>query len=148
MVFQGYYGQPEVTAYTFRGGWHHTGDVGRFDPDGYLYYVRRKPEKELIKPGGENVYPAEVESVIMQLEGVTGVCVFGVPDAQWGEAIKAVVETVDGAHLTAAQVRDFVASRIARFKRPQWVAFTTALPKNAEGLIDREAVKATWGEAR
>jgi long-chain acyl-CoA synthetase len=145
VVFQGYFGQPDVTAQTFRGGWHHTGDVGRFDPDGYLYYVRRKPEKELIKPGGENVYPAEVESVIMQLSGVTGVCVFGVPDPQWGEAIKAVVETTELVHFTAAQVRDFVASRIARFKRPQWVAFTTALPRNAEGMVDREAVKATWG---
>ena len=92
VVFQGYFDQPEVTAQTFRGGWHHTGDVGRFDTDGYLYYVQRKPEKALIKPGGENVYPAEVEAVIMELEGVTGVCVFGVPDAQWGEAIKAVVE--------------------------------------------------------
>ena len=69
LVFQGYFGQPDVTAYTFRNGWHHTGDVGRFDADGYLYYVKRKPEKELIKPGGENVYPAEVETVIMQMDG-------------------------------------------------------------------------------
>ena len=58
-----------MTAYTFRNGWHHTGDVGRFDADGYLHYVKRKPEKELIKPGGENVYPAEVETVIMQMAG-------------------------------------------------------------------------------
>src|SRR5947209_8329432 len=77
LVFQGYFDQPEVTAYTFRNGWHHTGDVGRFDADGYLHYVRRKPEKELIKPGGENVYPAEVETVIMQMECVSGVCVYG-----------------------------------------------------------------------
>ena len=148
LVFQGYYDQPEVTAYTFRNDWHHTGDVGRFDEAGYLYYVKRKPEKELIKPGGENVYPAEVESVIMQLEGVTGVCVFGVPDAQWGEAIKAVVETAPAVSLTAAQVIDFVGSKIARYKRPKWVEFTAVLPKNSEGLVEREAVKATWGEAR
>jgi long-chain acyl-CoA synthetase len=146
VVFQGYYGQPDVTAYTFRNDWHHTGDVGRFDEAGYLYYVRRKPEKELIKPGGENVYPAEVEAVIMQMPGVTGVCVFGVPDAQWGEAIKAVVETPTETLLSAAQVSEFVASKIARFKRPKWVTFTAALPKNAEGLVDREAVKSTWGE--
>ena len=145
IVFQGYYEQPEVTAYTFRGGWHHTGDVGRFDADGYLYYVRRKPEKELIKPGGENVYPAEVESVIMQLPAVSGVCVFGVPDAQWGEAIKAAVEIAPGATLTAEQVIEHVASTIARFKRPKWVVFTEALPKTADGAVDREAVKATWG---
>jgi long-chain acyl-CoA synthetase len=148
LVFQGYYDQPEVTAYTLRHDWHHTGDVGRFDEAGYLYYVQRKPEKELIKPGGENVYPAEVESVIMQLEGVTGVCVFGVPDAQWGEAIKAVLETAPGVQLTAAQVIDFVGSKIARYKRPKWVAFTAALPKTAEGLVEREAVKVAWGEAK
>jgi acyl-CoA synthetase (AMP-forming)/AMP-acid ligase II len=81
LVFQGYYAQPDVTAYTLRNGWHHTGDVGRFDADGYLYYVKRKPEKELIKPGGENVYPAEVETVIMQMAGVQRVCVYGIPDA-------------------------------------------------------------------
>ncbi|MEX2220425.1 MAG: AMP-binding protein [Candidatus Rokuibacteriota bacterium] len=144
LVFQGYFGQPEVTAYTFRNGWHHTGDVGRFDADGYLHYVKRKPEKELIKPGGENVYPAEVEAVIMQIAGVTGVCVYGIPDAKWGEAIKAVVEVrAAGAH-TAEQVTDFVGTRIARFKRPQVVAFCEALPRNAEGVVDRDAVKAKW----
>ncbi len=101
-MFQGYFAQPEVTAHTFRNGWHHTGDVGRFDDEGYLYYVRRKPEKELIKPGGENVYPAEVETVIVQMEGVTGACVFGIPDTKWGEAIKAVVEVKPAGRYTGA----------------------------------------------
>ena len=145
LVFQGYFGQPDVTAYTFRNGWHHTGDVGRFDAEGYLHYVKRKPEKELIKPGGENVYPAEVEAVIMQMAGVTGVCVYGIPDAKWGEAVKAVVEVAaPGAH-TAQQVTDFVGGKIARFKRPHVVTFCDALPRTAEGTIDREAVKAKWG---
>jgi len=147
LVFQGYFGQPDVTAYTFRNGWHHTGDVGRFDGDGYLYYVRRKPEKELIKPGGENVYPAEVETVIMQMEGVSGVCVYGVPDARWGEAIKAVVEVEAAGRYTAQQVSDFVASKIARFKRPHAVVFADSLARTAEGGVDREAVKAKWGDA-
>jgi acyl-CoA synthetase (AMP-forming)/AMP-acid ligase II len=146
LVFQGYFAQPDVTAYTFRNGWHHTGDVGRFDADGYLYYVKRKPEKELIKPGGENVYPAEVETVIMQMDGVTGVCVYGVPDSRWGEAVKAVVE-VPGGRYTAAQVSDFVGSRIARFKRPHVVVFTEALPRGADGAVDREAVKQAFGQA-
>ncbi|MCH9671926.1 MAG: AMP-binding protein [Gammaproteobacteria bacterium] len=145
LIFQGYFGQPEVTEHTFRGGWHHTGDVGRFDETGTLYYVKRKPEKELIKPGGENVYPAEVETVIMDMDGVRGVCVFGVPDAKWGEAIKAVVET--DASLTAEQVRDFVGSRIARFKRPQHVLFSSDLPRDDTGSVDREAVKERWAEA-
>ncbi len=145
LVFQGYFGQPDVTAYTFRNGWHHTGDVGRFDADGYLHYVKRKPEKELIKPGGENVYPAEVETVIMQMEGVTGVCVYGIPDVKWGEAIKAVVEVAAPGRHSPQQVTDFVGSKIARFKRPHAVAFTEVLPRTAEGAVDREAVKTRWG---
>ena len=104
LVFQGYFAQPDVTAYTLRNGWHHTGDVGRFDADGYLYYVKRKPEKELIKPGGENVYPAEVETVMMQMAGVSGVCVYGIPDVKWGEAIKAVVEVKPAGRYTAEDV--------------------------------------------
>ncbi len=99
----------------------------------------------MIKPGGENVYPAEVESVIMEIDGVTGVCVFGVSDTQWGEAIKAVVETA--ASLTAEQVIDHVGNRIARFKRPRHVAFTEQLPTTDDGLVDRDAVKTNWSEA-
>ena len=143
-VFQGYFDQPDVNEYTFRGGWHHTGDVGRFDPDGYLHYVKRKPEKELIKPGGENVYPAEVESTIVELAEVNAACVFGVPDRKWGEGIMAVVETADAGRLTAEQVIEHVGSRIARFKRPQHVAFTGSLPRDESGAVDREAVKAEW----
>jgi len=146
LVFQGYFAQPDVTAYTFRNGWHHTGDVGRFDGDGYLHYIKRKPEKELIKPGGENVYPAEVETVIMQMADVTAVCVYGVADAKWGEAIKAVVEARPADRHTAQQVIDFVGSRIARFKRPHAVVFTDRLPRGADGAVDRDAVRATWGE--
>ena len=145
VVFQGYFGQPDVTAYTLRNGWHHTGDVGRFDDEGWLYYVRRKPEKELIKPGGENVYPAEVESVIVQMDGIGAACVYGIPDVKWGEAIKAIVEVRPTDRYTVQQVVDFVGSKIARFKRPHAVAFTDALPRTADGAVDREAVKTRWG---
>ena len=146
LVFQGYFAQPDVTAYTFRNGWHHPGDVGRYDAEGYLYYVKRKPEKELIKPGGENVYPVEVETVIMQMDGVTGVCVYGIPDAKWGEAVKAVVEVKTPGRYTDRDVSEFVGGRIARFKRPHAVAFTDALPRAADGAVDRDAVKAAWGD--
>jgi acyl-CoA synthetase (AMP-forming)/AMP-acid ligase II len=148
LVFQGYFDQPDVTAYTFRNGWHHTGDVGRLEADGYLHYVKRKPEKELIKPGGENVYPAEVETVIVQMREVSAACVYGVPDPRWGEAVKAVVEVAGGVRPTAQQVSDFVGERIARFKRPQVVVFTEALPRGADGSVDRDAVKARWGDGR
>ena len=147
LVFRGYFAQPDVTAYTLRDGWHHTGDVGRFDADGYLHYVKRKPEKELIKPGGENVYPAEVEKVVMQMAGVSGVCVYGIPDVRWGEAIKAVVEVAPAGRYTPGDVSEFVGARIARFKRPHAVAFTDALPRTPDGAVDRDAVKARWGDA-
>ena len=104
----------------------------------------RRPEKELIKPGGENVYPAEVETVIMEIPEVRAVCVFGVPDAQWGEAIKAVVESGDRG-LTAERVIDHVAARIARYKKPKWVEVTDALPRTADNGVDRDAVKSRWG---
>lgn len=145
VVMKEYYGQPDVTEHTFRGGWHHTGDVGRYDDEGYLFYVKRKPEKELIKPGGENVYPAEVESVIMEMDGVSAVCVFGIPDKQWGEAIKAVVESTQSS-LEAQQVIDFVGGRIARFKRPKFVEFTDKIPRDDAGEVDRDAVKDAWGK--
>jgi len=93
------------------------------------------------------VYPAEVESVIVQLPGVTGVCVYGIPDARWGEAIKAVLEVTPAGRHTAQQVGDFVASKIARFKRPHAIVFTDALPRTADGAVDRDAVKARWGDA-
>ena len=76
----------------------------------------------------------------------TGVCVFGVPDTQWGEAIKAVVEVPASQGLTVAAVREYVGSRIARYKRPTWVEFTTSLPRNPVGMVDRDAVQSLWGK--
>ncbi len=145
MVFAGYWRDPDATDFTFRRGWHHTGDVGKFDAEGYLYYVGRKPEKELIKTGGENVYPAEVERVIQEMPEVAAVCVIGVPDPKWGEAVKAVVELAPGQTLTAEQVSAAVVSRIAAYKKPQRVDFVSKLPRQANGEIDRAAVKAAHG---
>ena len=81
------------------------------------------------------------------MDGVSAACVYGVPDVKWGEAIKAVVEVKAAGRYTAQQVSDFVASKIARFKRPHAVVFTDALPRTAEGAVDREAVKVKWGVA-
>jgi long-chain acyl-CoA synthetase len=145
VVFKGYWGLEEDTAYTFRNGWHHTGDIGRFDEDGYLWYVKRKAEKELIKPGGENVYPVEVEKAILAHEAVAEASVIGVPDQQWGEAIKAVCVLKSGKALEAQELIDFVAGRIARYKKPKYVVFVDALPKLADGGIDRDQVKKTHG---
>jgi acyl-CoA synthetase (AMP-forming)/AMP-acid ligase II len=147
VVFSGYWHDVDATQYTFRDGWHHTGDLGKFDAEGYLYYVGRKPEKELIKSGGENVYPAEVEQVIQDLPQVVAVCVIGVPDKKWGEAVKAVIELAPGVSLSADQVRSAVSERIASYKKPRFVDFIDKLPLTSEGEIDRVAVKAEHGRA-
>jgi long-chain acyl-CoA synthetase len=145
LIFAGYWRDPDTTDYTFRRGWHHTGDIGRFDAENYLYYVGRKPEKDLIKSGGENVYPAEVERVIQDLPEVAAVCVIGVPHPKWGEAVKAVVELKSGQALTAEQVSAAVADRIAAYKKPQSVDFVEKMPRQPGGEIDRAAIKAAHG---
>jgi acyl-CoA synthetase (AMP-forming)/AMP-acid ligase II len=145
MVFQGYWNLPQDTAATFRSGWHHTGDLGRLDADGYLWYSGRKAEKELIKPGGENVYPAEVEKVILQHPAVEKTAVIGVPDPKWKEAIKAVCQLKPGQSLTSGALIRFVGERIARFKKPQHVEFVTEMPLTAGGEIDRRKVKELFG---
>ena len=146
MVFKGYWGLPEDNAHTFREGWHHTGDLGRFDADGYLFYAGRKAEKELIKPGGENVYPAEVEKVILLHPAVAKTAVIGVPDPKWKEGIKAVCELRPGQSLTAAELIGFVGQRIASFKKPQYVEFVEAMPARQDGTVDREQVKTLYGK--
>ena len=146
LVFLGYWNLEEDNRYTFRNDWHHTGDIGRLDENGYLWYVKRKAEKELIKPGGENVYPAEVEKIILQNPQVAEVAVIGVKDLEWGEAIKAVCVPKPGSSLTPQELVDFVASRIARFKKPKYIEFVSALPKCPDGSIDRERVKASYGK--
>ena len=146
MVFQGYWNLPEDTEATFRNGWHHTGDLGRLDAEGYLWYSGRKPEKELIKPGGENVYPVEVEKVILQHPAVEKTAVIGIPDPKWKEAIKAVCLLKSGQNLTPEALIQFVGERIARFKKPQYVEFVSEMPRTAAGEIDRQKVKELYGQ--
>ena len=146
-VFKGYWRCDADNAFTFRNDWHHTGDQGAFDADGYLWYKGRLPAKELIKPGGENVYPAEVEREIAAHPAIEDVVVIGVPDAQWGEAVKAVCSFKSGQTATAQEIIDFVGGRIARYKRPKFVAFVEAMPKTAAGAIDRTKVKEAHGRA-
>jgi len=145
LVFEGYWGEEELTRHTFREGWHHTGDVGRLDGNGFLWFVGRKAEKELIKPGGENVYPAEVEKVVLEHPGVAEVSVIGVPDPKFGEGIKAVCVLKPGVGLTEQELIAFVAGRIARYKKPGYVQFVASLPKKEDGAVDRAKVKELYG---
>ena len=145
LVFQGYWDEEGLTKYTFREGWHHTGDMGRLDKEGFLWFVGRKAEKELIKPGGENVYPIEVEKIILEHPSIQEVSVIGVPDPKFGEGIKAICVLKPNANLTEQELIDFVAGKIARYKKPGYVEFVAALPKKEDGSVNRVKVKAMFG---
>lgn len=145
VVFAGYWRREADTETTFRAGWHHTGDLGRFDPDGYLFYAGRSPAKDLIKTGGENVYPAEVERALRDHPAVAAAAVIGVPDPTWGEAVKAICVRRPGHDLSERDLIDFVGGRIARYKRPRSVVWVDALPLTPAGAVDRARVKAEHG---
>ena len=144
-VFIGYWGLPDDTAQTFRGGWHHTGDLGCFDTDGFLWYEGRKADKELIKPGGENVYPMEVERVILEHPSVDKAVVFGVPDPKWKEGIKAVCRLKPGKQLDSESLIRFVGDRIASYKKPQYVEFISDFSMLSDGSPDRAGIKKRYG---
>ena len=141
LVFQGYWKQAELSKYTLRNGWHHTGDIGRLDEDGYLWFIGRKEEKEFIKSGGENIYPAEVENVLLEHPHVQEAVVFGVSDEKYGEGIKAVCILTESSDLSEQELADFVKSKIATYKRPRYIEFVSSLPKKNNGSIDKKLVK-------
>jgi long-chain acyl-CoA synthetase len=145
MIFKGYWNLPADNEYIFREGRHHTGDLGRFDEDGFLWYAGRKAEKELIKPGGENVYPAEVEKVILQHPAVDKTVVFGVPDPKWKEGIKAVCLLKAGENLEPQELIKFVGGRIASYKKPQYIEFIIDFPLLKDGSPDRTRIKELYG---
>lgn len=148
LVFSGYWNEPEMTRQTLRGGWHHTGDVGRMDEQGYLWFIKRKAEKELIKSGGENVYPKEVEDVIREHPQINEVVVIGIKDRGWGEAVKAICSCKSKESLSAQELIDFLVDKIAKHKRPKHIEFVDSLPTLRNGRLDRERIKVLYGNPK
>ncbi len=132
-LMQGYWNRPEATDEAFEGGWFHTGDIARMDPDGDLYIVDRK--KDMFISGGENVYPAEVENAIFELPQVAETAVIGLKDQKWGEVGLAVVALKPGEQLNAEGVIEFLKERLAKYKVPKQVIFVDQLPRNAAGKV-------------
>jgi acyl-CoA synthetase (AMP-forming)/AMP-acid ligase II len=132
-VLSGYWKNPEATAASFTDGWFHTGDVGRWDAEGYLYIVDRK--KDMILTGGENVYPREVEEVLYRHPAVVEAAVIGAPDPKWGEKVVAVISVRAGHEVSGTELVAFCREEIASYKKPRHVVFIDALPKNASGKV-------------
>jgi fatty-acyl-CoA synthase len=133
LVTPGYWNKPEATAASFVDGWLKTGDAARCDADGYIYIVDRW--KDMYISGGENVYPAEVETVLHGLAGIAEAAVIGTPDERWGEVGAAFVVLRPGANLSEGAIITHCSQNLARFKVPRTVSFIDVLPRNAAGKI-------------
>jgi fatty-acyl-CoA synthase len=141
-VMAGYWDDPERTAEVLTDGWYHTGDAGSLDDEGFLYI--RDRYKDMIISGGENVYPAEVESALLHLPGIEEAAVIGVPDQKWGEVGLAVLVATPGAQTDPDAVRTALRERLAGFKIPHHVRFVDALPKTATGKIRKFDLRARY----
>jgi acyl-CoA synthetase (AMP-forming)/AMP-acid ligase II len=134
-----YWQLPQETEETLKDGWLYTRDMARVDRDGYIYLVDRK--SEMIISGGLNIYPNEVEQVLYEHPAVLEAAVFGVPDKDWGEAVKAVVALKPGTKATEHEIIDFCKSRLTSYKKPKSIDFMTSLPKSPEGKVLRRAMR-------
>jgi fatty-acyl-CoA synthase len=141
-----YWNAPGETAQAFAKGWYRSGDLGHFDAEGHLYVVARK--KDMIISGGENIYPAEVETVLLECPAIEEACVVGRPEARWGEAVVAAVVLKPGRHMTEAEALALFEGRIARYKHPREVRFLERLPRSALGKVQKDAVRAAIAEGR
>lgn len=147
-VMAGYWRRPQETEDAIRDGWLHTGDAGSIDEDGFIFI--RDRIKDLIVSGGENIYPAELESVLAEHPAVADVAVIGIPDDRWGETVKAIVVRRGGATLLEEELISWSRERLAGYKRPRSVDFVDSIPRNPSGkILKRELREPYWaGVAR
>ena len=143
-VMPSYWNKPEATAETLRNGWLHTGDIGYMDEAGYIFLMDRT--KDMIISGGANIYPREIEEVLIQHLAVRAVAVIGVPDPKWHELVHAVVVTAPGATTDADELIAFCKDHLASYKKPKSVSFVDNLPKSAYGKVLKRELRAPYWE--
>ena len=148
LVMKGYYKNPKATEEASKFGWHHTGDIGLKDVDGFVYIVDRK--RDMIISGGFNLYPSEIEQVIWGHPSVQDCAVIGVPDEKWGEAVKAVVECKPGQSVSPEEVMSFCRERLGGMKAPKTVEVWPQLPRSAVGKVLKKDIREKFwvGQAR
>jgi acyl-CoA synthetase (AMP-forming)/AMP-acid ligase II len=146
VVMKGYWNKPEATAAAIQNGWMLTGDAAYMDEDGYVFIYDRV--KDMIRTGGESVYPAEVENALSGHPAIADVAVIGVPDDRWGETVKALIVLKPGAPPDAADVIAWTRGRIAHFKAPKSVDFVDLIPRNATGKILRRELREPYWKGR
>ncbi len=145
-VCRGYWNRPLETAQAIQDGWLRTGDLARYDEEGYYSIVGRR--KDMIISGGENIYPAEVESVLASHPGVAEAVLIGVPDDIWGEVGRAVVVAVPGYEAGAEELLSFCGTRLARYKIPRSLVFAPSIPRTAAHKVDKTALQRLYGAPR
>jgi acyl-CoA synthetase (AMP-forming)/AMP-acid ligase II len=145
-VMKGYYKNPEETARAAAHGWHHTGDIGFKDGDGWVYLVDRK--RDMIISGGFNIFPSEVEKAVIAHPAVQDCAVIGVPDPDWGEAVKAVVESKPGAALDVSELAAFCRARLPGYKTPKSFEIWPELPRSVAGKVLRRKVRERFWQGR
>lgn len=144
-LFSGYYLDEERTRQSFRGSWFTLGDMGRLDQEGYLYLVDRKTD--MVISGGENIYPSEVEEVLLRHPAVAEAAVIGVPDTKWGESLKALLVLKNGRRAEPQEIIDFCRDKLADYLKPRSVEFVESLPRSPVGkVLKRELRQRYWGQ--
>lgn len=138
-LMKAYWNRPDATREVIRDGWLYSGDAGYFDADGYLFIHDRL--KDMIVSGGENVYPAEVENVLTACDKIAEVAIIGVPDEQWGEAVKAIVVRTPGSDISAKDIAAYAREHIAAFKCPKSIDFVDSIPRNPAGKVLKKILR-------
>ena len=143
-VMKGYWKADEATSQTIQDGWLYTGDIGYMDEEGYIFLAGRA--KDIIIRGGENIAPQEVEAVLCSHPAIDDAAVIGVPDPQWGEAVRAIVVLKKGSQATSEEIMEYCRSRLASYKKPESVVFVDSLPRNPLGKVLKRVLREEHGE--
>ena len=138
-VMKEYYKNETATMEAFKGGWFHSGDLVRMDEEGFIYVIDRK--KDMLISGGENIYPAEIETVLQGHPAIIDCAVIGIPDQVWGESVKAIIVLKQDMSLTEEEVIAYCSIQLASYKKPKKVEFVKELPRNASGKVLKQVLR-------